>query len=96
LEKYSLLNFARKLFIDREYFGGYEGRWLRIRSHHVNGPAFGGLAGNAGGFGKFLRDQLQPHSRLLTDSTRALLYAPATDRERGTRAHDSGLARKEC
>lgn len=41
LEKYSLLNLAKRLFIDGEYIGGYEGPWLRIRSHYVNGPAFG-------------------------------------------------------
>jgi hypothetical protein len=49
---------------------------LRIRSHYVNGPAFGGLAGNVNGFGKFLKDQLQPHSRFLTDSTRELFHTP--------------------
>jgi CubicO group peptidase (beta-lactamase class C family) len=76
LEKYSLLNLAKRLLIDSEYIGGYEGRWLRIRSHFVNGPAFGGSVGSAAGFGKFLLDQLQPHSRLFDDATRQLFYAP--------------------
>lgn len=76
LEKYSFLNLAKRLLIDKQYVGGYEGRWLRIRSHYVNGRAFGGLVGTANGFGKFMEDQLQPHSCLFADSTRELFYAP--------------------
>jgi CubicO group peptidase (beta-lactamase class C family) len=44
--------------------------------HYVNGAAFGGLVGNAGGFGKFLQDQLRPHSALFVDATRQLFYTP--------------------
>lgn len=83
LEKYSLLNLFKGLLIDRDYFGGYEGRWLRIQSHYVNGPAFGGLVGSASGFAKFLMDQLQPHSVLLNDTLRRLLYT-AERTTRGT------------
>ena len=32
--------------------------------------------GNARGFGKFLQDQLRPHSALLGDTTQQLFYAP--------------------
>lgn len=40
----------------------------------MNGPAFGGLVGNARGFGAFLQDQLQEHSVLFNDTTRRLFY----------------------
>jgi CubicO group peptidase (beta-lactamase class C family) len=75
LAKYSFLNLVKGFLIDRELVGEYAGRWLSIRSHHVNGAAFGGLVGTARGFGKFLQDQLASHSRLLNDSTRSLFYA---------------------
>jgi CubicO group peptidase (beta-lactamase class C family) len=58
LEKYSMLNLVKRLVIDRSLIGGYEGSWLRIEPHVVNGAAFGGLVGNCRGFGRFLRDAL--------------------------------------
>jgi len=75
LAKYSFLNLVKGFLIDRELVGEYAGRWLSIRSHYVNGAAFGGLVGTARGFGKFLQDQLASHSRLFNDSTRSLFYA---------------------
>jgi len=73
LEKYSWMNLVKPWLIDRALIGGYEGRWLRIRDHYPNGAAFGGLVGMAAGFGKFLQDQLQSHSRLFSDTAKALL-----------------------
>jgi CubicO group peptidase (beta-lactamase class C family) len=64
LEKYSFMNLAKGLLIDRQLIGEYEGRWLRIEPHYPNGPAFGGLVGTARGFATFLQDQLQPRSVL--------------------------------
>lgn len=75
LEKYSFTNLMKGLLIDREFLGDYEGPWLRIHSHYVNGPAFGGLVGTARGFGKFLQDQLRQHSVLFSDTTRGLFYS---------------------
>lgn len=72
LEKYSLMNLVKGFLIDRELIGGYEGRWLQIHDHFLNGPAFGGLVGTTRGFGKFLQDQLRPHSALFNDTTRQL------------------------
>jgi D-alanyl-D-alanine carboxypeptidase len=74
LEKFSLLNLIKGLVIDTGMIGAYSGRWLEIRGHYLNGPAFGGLVGTAGSFATFLRDQLQPQSRLFTDATRGLFY----------------------
>jgi D-alanyl-D-alanine carboxypeptidase len=76
LEKYSFMNLAKGFLIDRDLIGEYAGRWLEIRSHYLNGPAFGGLVGTARGFGKFLEDQLRPRSALLNNTTRSLLYMP--------------------
>jgi CubicO group peptidase (beta-lactamase class C family) len=76
LETYSLMNLIKGLLLDRELIGEYAGRWLSIRSHYVNGAAFGGLVGTARGFGRFLQDQLTPHSRLFGDETRGLFYQP--------------------
>ena len=72
LEKYSWMNLFKRLLIDRELIGGYTGPWLQIRDHYLNGPAFGGLVGNAAGFGQFLQDQLRDHSRLFGDATKAM------------------------
>ena len=75
LEKYSLMNLVKAFLIDRDLVGNYSGRWLAIRSHYLNGSAFGGLVGTASGFGKFLQDQLRERSVLFNDATRRLFYA---------------------
>ena len=76
LEKFSVMNLVKGWLIDRALIGNYEGRWLRIYGHYLNGPAFGGLVGTARGFATFLQDQLRPHTRLLSDATRGLFYEP--------------------
>ncbi len=70
------MNLFKSLLIDRALVGGYSGRWLQIRDHYLNGPAFGGLVGSAAGFGRFLQDQLSGQSALFSDSTRALFEEP--------------------
>jgi CubicO group peptidase (beta-lactamase class C family) len=70
LEKFSVFNLAKRLFIDPQLIGDYEGRWLRIEPHYLNGPAFGGLVGTARGFGTFLQDALRPQSGLFDEPTR--------------------------
>lgn len=81
LEKYSLMNLLKGFLIDRELVGGYEGAWLRLQPHYVNGPAFGGLIGTARAFGKFLADQLQPQSALFDAATRARYFEPQRTRD---------------
>jgi CubicO group peptidase (beta-lactamase class C family) len=77
LEKYSFANLLKFFLFDRALIGQYEGRWLSIRDHYPNGPAFGGLIGTAGAFARFLRDQLQPQSVLFGNETRQLFYTQA-------------------
>lgn len=74
LEKYSLMNLVKGFLIDRTLIGDYSGSWLAIRSHYLNGPAFGGLVGTARGFGRFLQDQLRKESVLFGDDTRRQFY----------------------
>jgi D-alanyl-D-alanine carboxypeptidase len=78
LEKYSLFNLVKRFLIDGELIGGYEGSWLRIESHYVNGPAFGGLIGNCRGIARFLQDQLRPQSALFNEETTRLFYQRQT------------------
>lgn len=79
LKKYSLMNLVAKLVIDDKFRGGYEGNWLRLKNHYVNGPSFGGLIGTARGFGRLLQDQLQDNSILLGNEARRQLEEQQTD-----------------
>ena len=76
LEKWSFMNLAKRLVLDAGLIGEYSGPWLSIRSHYVNGAAFGGLVGTASGFGRFLADQLGARSRLFGEGARRLFYEP--------------------
>jgi D-alanyl-D-alanine carboxypeptidase len=73
LAKYSMMNLAKGFVTDGKYWGSYEGNWLQIKSHLLNGPSFGGLVGTARGFSLFLRDQLQAESVLISPQTKQLL-----------------------
>ena len=76
LERASWMNLVKGALIDRELIGPDWGRWVEILGHCLDGHAFGGLVGTARGFGKFLQDQLEPHSRVLDDPARSLFFAP--------------------
>lgn len=75
LERYSFINLTKGLLIDPQFIGSYEGRWLRIEPHYLNGPAFGGNVGTARGFATLLLDQLQPRSAILDPRGRELFYS---------------------
>jgi D-alanyl-D-alanine carboxypeptidase len=76
LERYSLMNLISPWLIDRALIGRAVGRWVQIRDHYLNGPAFGGLVGTARGFAAFLQDQLRIRSTLFGNATRALFCEP--------------------
>jgi len=65
LERLSLVNLLRPFLIDQRLVGPPRGRWLEIRPHYVNGPAFGGIVASARGFARFLQDQLRTRSCVL-------------------------------
>ena len=69
LGRYSFTNLLKGFVTDSAFWGPYEGDWLRIRNHHLNGPAFGGLVGSATSFGRFLQDQLSSDSVLFSADT---------------------------
>ncbi len=75
LARWSVMNLLKRLLIDDELIGEYEaGGWLHIRAHYVNGPAYGGIVGTAGGFAKFLRDQVRTGSVLFGARTKELFF----------------------
>jgi len=74
LERWSVFNLFRGFLIDRALVVGNVGSWVEIATHYPDGPAFGGLVGNARGLGIFLSDQLRPRSALLGDAARALFF----------------------
>jgi D-alanyl-D-alanine carboxypeptidase len=78
LARYSFTNLLKGFMTDSKFWGDYEGDWLRIKNHHLNGPAFGGLVGSARSFSRFLQDQLSGQSALLAPATQRLLETPAT------------------
>ncbi|HJQ88527.1 MAG TPA: serine hydrolase domain-containing protein [Propionibacteriaceae bacterium] len=79
LARYSFTNLLKGLVTDGKFWGEYEGDWLRIKNHHLNGPAFGGLVGSARSFSRFLQDQLAAESALFSADTKELLQAAQTN-----------------
>lgn len=78
LARYSFTNLLKGFLTDSRFWGAYEGDWLRINDHLLDGPAFGGLVGTATAFASFLQDQLRPQSVLLGAAARQLLDQPQT------------------
>lgn len=74
LRKWSFLDLFKSFFIDAPFLGTYEGRWLHIKNHYLNGPAFGGIVTTVRAMGVFLQDQLQEESRLFSKRTKDLFY----------------------
>lgn len=77
LGKYSLMNLVKKILLDDNAWGEYEGSWLRINDVYLDGPAFGGAIGSASAFSRILQDLLGEHSVLLSGTTRDLLFQQA-------------------
>jgi D-alanyl-D-alanine carboxypeptidase len=75
LRKCSFMNLFKGFFIADEFIGDYEGNWLHINDHHLNGPGFGGLVTTAEGVARFLQDQLKEHSVLFNTPTHDLFFA---------------------
>lgn len=79
LKKYSLLNLVKRIVIDPKFIGSYEGNWLRVNNHFLNGPSFGGLIGSARGFSRFLQDQLSINSVLFGKEIKSLIETRQTN-----------------
>ena len=77
LRRWGPLNLLFGLFLDRDrYIDGRSGRWLQLRTLHVNGAAYGGLIDNARGLARFLQAMLG-HGDVLSAPYRAWLFTPA-------------------
>ena len=50
------------------------GSWTSFKTIYMNGPAYGGLMGNARGWSKFLQDQLSDNSKVMSAGVRKLFY----------------------
>jgi D-alanyl-D-alanine carboxypeptidase len=79
LARYSFMNLLKRFVTNSKFWGEYEGNWLRVKSHYLNGPAFGGLVGTARGFSRFLQDQIRTESVLFHPDTKDLLETQQTD-----------------
>lgn len=73
--KWSMLGLALPLMTDEAVWDDDAGKWARFRPLYMNGPAYGGVVGTARGYAKFLRDLLQPKSRLLGDEARRRFFS---------------------
>ena len=70
--------------------GENEDGWTRFTTVYMNGPAYGGLFGNARGWARILRDQLQDSSQIMSPAVKQRLYTP--ERTRAGKAIDMTLA----
>jgi D-alanyl-D-alanine carboxypeptidase len=75
LSRGSFMNLVKGMLLDRELIGGSEGRWVNIRDHYLNGPAFGGLIATARAVTAFLQDQLADRSVLMSPRSRELFFS---------------------
>ncbi len=75
LARRSIMNLMKRVLLDKELIGRTEGRWVHIRDHYLNGPAYGGLIATARGISVFLQDQLREVPLLLKARTRELFFA---------------------
>jgi D-alanyl-D-alanine carboxypeptidase len=74
LPKWSYMNLLKSFVIESKFIGEYEGDWLHINDHYLNGPAFGGIVASARAIGLFLQDQLRDSSVLLSKETKAAFF----------------------
>jgi CubicO group peptidase (beta-lactamase class C family) len=77
LAAFSTMNVLKRLLLDRDVWGSYEGAWLRIRDVYPDGASFGGAIGSAAAFSVLLRDLLKDGPVLLSKASKALLFEPA-------------------
>jgi CubicO group peptidase (beta-lactamase class C family) len=77
LAAFSVMNAFKRLLLDRDVWGDYEGTWLRIRDVYPDGASFGGAIGSAAAFSVLLRDLLKDDPVLLSKASKALLFEPA-------------------
>ncbi len=74
-QRFSFSNALLSFLIDKPAFmDKAEGKWKPFRDFYVNGAAYGGLIGSGIAFTRYLRELLQPNSKLLSDTYKKMLF----------------------
>ncbi len=74
IKKWSFMNFLGRFLMDKSVLGNDEGSWRHINNVYLNGPSYGGAIGSARAFSRILQDLLSENSKLLSSSTKQMLY----------------------
>lgn len=74
-KRFSFSNLILSLLIDKpKFMGEAEDRWKPFKPYYINGTPYGGLIGTANGFMKYLQELLKPHSNLISEDFKQLLF----------------------
>lgn len=74
-QRFSFSNALLSFLINKPAFmDKAEGKWKPFRNFYVNGAAYGGLIGSGIAFTRYLRELLQPGSKLLSDDYKKKLF----------------------
>ncbi len=74
IKKWSFLNFGLNFIFDKsKYIEDTYNGWNQFKYFYMNGYAFGGLIGNARGFGKYLQALLRDN-QLITNNSKSKLF----------------------
>ncbi len=74
IRRFSIMGGLMWLMAPNYVLGKTEGKWTSFETLYMNGPAYGGLIGNARGWSMFLRDQLKDNSRMMSPKVKRLFY----------------------
>ena len=76
LSRWSAMNLIKSFVADSKFWSTYEGKWLRIEPHCVDGPGFGGLITDSSTLGVLISDLLGSESKILRPESVKLLFEP--------------------
>jgi CubicO group peptidase (beta-lactamase class C family) len=74
IKRWSFMRAMLGLMAPPFVMGSSEGAWTSFAPLYMNGPAYGGLYGNARGWAAFLADQLAEDSVVMTPGVKTLFY----------------------
>lgn len=75
-KRLTLLNLMLGFLIDRKKFttSSNNPAWIKFKKYYVNGTAYGGMIANAYSLTKFIYELSKPHSVLLSDTWKDILF----------------------
>lgn len=76
-KRFSIINLILGFLIDRKKFTTRSGNpaWIKFNKYYVSGRAYGGIIANAYSLTKFIYELSKPHSVLLSDEWKDILFA---------------------